>query len=64
MLCSVHVEHIGWEGRVDMLFLGEALSEGAEVAGVGHVGVDVQLGVGVEGESGVTIDAPGGVCED
>ena len=56
------VEDVCGEGRVDVFFLCETLGEGADVPGVGHVGVDVELCVAVEGEFGRAVDAVAGVC--
>lgn len=47
-----------------MLFLGHALGEGSYVAGVGYVGVDVDLGVCVEGELCGAVDTPAWVCDE
>jgi hypothetical protein len=55
-----------WERWVDMFFLGDALCEGTETPGISDVGVDVDAGVGVDGEFGGFLDAPsrGGDEED
>jgi hypothetical protein len=54
------------ERRVDVFFLGDALCEGTETPGISDVGVDVDAGVGVDGEFGGFLDAParGGDKED